>query len=93
MWDPPGARPYYRHRPRVTATDLDLAGAHGWPHGSGELPGEAVLRRVCWDGPPEFPNVHGHFATQEDGHWVVDLHTAALKTVSRWLNTRQRWGI
>ncbi len=80
-------------RPAITAEDLTLTGVQVWPHASGPLPAEAVLLRICWDGDPEFPDLHGHFATPQQGDRVVDLHTAALRTISRRLDTRQRWGI
>lgn len=80
-------------RPPITAADLGLTGVQGWPRASGQLPAEAVLGRICWDGSPEFPDLHGHFAVGETGAWVVDLHTVALQAISRRLATRQRWGI
>lgn len=80
-------------RPPITATDLTMTGATGSPHSAGPLAEDAVLLRLCWDGSPGFPNVHGHFAAGEDRTWVIDLHTAALVTISHRMDTRQRWGV
>jgi hypothetical protein len=86
------------HRVRVTAADLGLAGAplstSAAASNPSSLPGTAILVRVCWDGPPEYPYIHGHFnaadGTQESG--VADLHTQALERLSHQLHARQRWG-
>lgn len=80
-------------RPSITAADLEMTGAQGSSHAAGPLAEDAVLLRLCWDGSPAFPNVHGHFAAGEHRSWVVDLHTAALVSISRRLKTRQRWGV
>jgi hypothetical protein len=62
--------------------------------GTGVLPDRAILVRMCWDGPSEYPFVHGHFRTfaAPDGALVVDLHTAALQTLSHRLGLRHSWG-
>ena len=88
-------------RPAITAADLGLAGVTGLNAGpSRGLPGTAVLARLCWDGPPDYPYVHAHFTLAEppppvsdraEGT-IVDLHTAALRELSRRLGTRQQWG-
>jgi hypothetical protein len=83
-----------KHRSPVTAVDLGLQDAP--PPASrpaGGLPGSAVLVRLCWDGPPEFPYVHAHFTvTDESADRVVDLHTAALRALGLRLGAHQRWG-
>jgi hypothetical protein len=75
----------------ITPSDLGLPGGSR----------SAVLVRLCWDGPPDFPYVHAHFAQTRSGHRVegehptdriVDLHTAALRELSRRLGVRQQWG-
>jgi hypothetical protein len=85
-------------RPRVvlTADQLDLAGAKllsGGGHAT--LPADAVLVRLCWNGPPECPYIHGHFAPEHsrDDSLVVDLHTDALRELSHRLHLRQDWGL
>jgi hypothetical protein len=80
----------------VTADDLGLAGAELLNDVEGELPGQALLTRVGWDGSPEFPYIHGLFSVVGGGDpgqlLQVDLHTAALNKLSHKLNVRQRWG-
>ena len=82
------------HRPRITASELGLAGTKilaGQP--DDELPSSAVLVRLCWDGPPEFPYIHAHFGIGDRGaSRIVDLHTAALRELGRRLGVRQQWG-
>jgi hypothetical protein len=81
--------------PRITASEIGLA----------DLPESAVLERLCWDGPPDYPYVHAHFALVdrvEGAHRkpkagpmdsrIVDLHTGALRQLSRRLGMRQQWG-
>ena len=88
------------HRSAITAADLGLAGATGLnarlPRG---LPGTAALARLCWDGPPDYPYVHAHFTLADpppvgdrEAGTIVDLHTAALRELSRRLGARQQWG-
>jgi hypothetical protein len=78
----------------VSASALGLEGAtvHGSSHGP--LPGTAVLVRVCWQGAPEFPDIHGHFASSAgaDATVVVDLHTVALRELSHRLHAHHIWG-
>jgi hypothetical protein len=82
------------HSPRITASELGLAGAKtlaGRP--DDRLSGSAVLVRLCWDGPPEYPYIHAHFAIADhDLPRPVDLHTAALRELSHRLGVRQQWG-
>jgi hypothetical protein len=88
------------HRSAITAADLGLAGATGLNAGTSRgLPGSAVLARLCWDGPPDYPYVHAHFTLsdpppvgEQETDTIVDLHTAALRELSRRLGTRQQWG-
>ena len=80
----------------VTAAQLGLEGSKvsSGPEVGG-LPDSAVLHRVCWDGPPEWPYIHGHFALGRGGldSLVVDLHTDALVALSHRLHVRQLWGV
>jgi len=85
-----------RPRPVITADELELAGARTLSRGHRDgLPATAVLVRLCWTGPPECPYIHGHFAAEQSGadSLVVDLHTNALRTLSRELHLRQDWGL
>lgn len=71
------------HTPAITVADLGLEGVLG----------SAVLERLCWDGPPEYPYVHAHVTGSEPGApSIVDLHTVALRELSRRLGLRQQWG-
>ena len=58
------------------------------------LPGGAVITGLSFDGPPEFPYVHGHFITDRSDHGslTVDLHTDALRKLSHLLGLQQVWG-
>ena len=78
----------------ISASDLGLDGATVRGHSPGALAGTALLVRLCWDGAPEFPYIHGHFSngTAGNGDLVVDLHTAALRTLSKRLHARHSWG-
>jgi hypothetical protein len=79
--------------PVITAQELDMAAA-GLVGGSSTLDGRAVLVRLSWEGSPEFPTVHGHFKETGTGQVVTaELHTHALKEMSRRLHLQQRWGI
>ena len=54
----------------------------------------AELIRVAWAGPPDFPNLYGHFSiASRPGHVIVDLHTPALRQLCRVLRIHQVWGI
>ena len=64
--------------PRITPADLGLTGG----------PSGAVLTDVSYDGPPEYPYIHGSF----DGR-LVDLHTSALRELSRRLHLHHVWGV
>jgi len=79
----------------ITAQDLGLAGTPMAPRRPGNrLPASARITWVCWDGPPEFPYLHGHFAAEgsSDSELHVDLHTAALRELSHRLALRHDWG-
>lgn len=78
----------------VSAADLGLEGAAVAGSSAGTLAGSAVLVRVCWDGAPEFPSIHGHFSNSAggDGALVVDLHTLALRNLSHRLHAHHIWG-
>jgi hypothetical protein len=80
--------------PPITAADLGLGGSRLLRQAGAVLPDDAVLARLCWDGCPEYPYVHGHFrdASAADDSRVVDLHTPALRALSRRLGLRQQWG-
>ena len=83
------------HGPALTAAELGLEGAPLHRRSSSVLPGTAVLIRVAWDGAPEFPDVHAHFAPTVPGasDAVVDLHTAALRRLSHRLGLHHVWGV
>jgi hypothetical protein len=80
----------------ITATQLGVEGASiiSGPD-SGRLPGTAVLDRLCWDGPPQWPYIHAHFSPRGAGvgSLVVDLHTGALQELSHRLHLHQTWGL
>jgi hypothetical protein len=81
----------------IRASDLGLQGAElisGGDDDDGGLPEDAVLVRVSFDGPPEFPYVHAHFrsAPEPQGSLKVDLHTDALRALSHLLHLRHVWG-
>jgi hypothetical protein len=78
----------------VSAGDIGLEGAAINGSSAGALAGSAVLARICWDGAPEFPYIHGHFSASAgtEGAVVVDLHTAALREISHRLHARHVWG-
>jgi len=81
-------------RLRITAAELGLAGAKARAGGPDDrLSGSAVLVRLCWDGPPEYPYIHAHFAiADQEVPRHVDLHTATLRELGRRLGVRQQWG-
>ncbi|MFZ0159433.1 MAG: hypothetical protein WAL50_10435 [Kineosporiaceae bacterium] len=92
---------------RITAGALGLssattaAGRQDLP-----VPPAAVLTRLCADGPPEYPYIHGHFAlpnvADDPGAAhaagtvlagpVVAMHSPALIAISRALGLRHQWG-
>ena len=90
------------HRAVITAAEIGLEGAHPTDVEPGDgkrggLPGSAVLVRLGWDGPPEFPYVHACFSAAGESAgketiWLVDLHTAGLRTLDHRLGMRQQWG-
>jgi len=80
----------------ISASALGLQGVElisGSDDDSG-LPGDAILERVSFDGPPEFPYVHAHFrgASADQDSLKVDLHTDALRELSRLLHLQHTWG-
>lgn len=80
----------------ITAALLGLEGAKLVRGHSGDgLPGTARLRRLCWDGPADYPYIHGHFSTNANGdaQLVVDMHTAHLKVLAHRLSLHQVWGV
>ena len=78
----------------VTAADLGVDGVDARGRRHGPLAASAHLVRVSWDGAPEFPDIHGCFANGADAHdmFVVDLHTDALRRLSKQLHARHAWG-
>jgi hypothetical protein len=82
----------------ITADELGLTDAVLLPdHESETLPAEAVLERLWWEGPSEFPFVYASFRLEagqdEEGVEVLtNLHTAALQALSHRLKLRQSWG-
>jgi len=85
---------------QISASDLGLEGAHltrsrnVTRSSHGTLAGSAVLVRLSWDGAPEFPYIHGHFSDSAatDGVLKVDLHTLALRNLSKRLHAQHTWG-
>jgi hypothetical protein len=73
-----------RNAPVITAQHLGLP-----------LPASAVLVRLDWDGPPEYPYIHGHFAASggQSASLVAELHTSALHQLSRLIGVQHRWGV
>jgi hypothetical protein len=83
-------------RTPITATDLGLDGASLLSERpAGTLPGTAVLDRLCWDGPPEYPYIHAHFSTNggKTAPLIADIHTRALQQLSHRLRARHVWGV
>ena len=79
----------------ISASLLGLQGAELTSDGAeGRLPAEAVLARLSFDGPPEYPYVHGHFRSRpgDEGSLTVDLHTDALRRLSHLLHRQHTWG-
>jgi hypothetical protein len=79
----------------ITAAQLGLEGATVVAPAGASLPPTAVLVRLGWDGPPEFPYIHGHFSddSTSDGSWIVGLHTRALQALSHRLSAQHVWGL
>jgi hypothetical protein len=79
----------------ITAATLMVSGTPaGSEAGEVALPATAVLRRVSWDGPPEYPYIHGIFTVRLNGApLTVELHTALLRDLSRRIGLRQQWGV
>jgi hypothetical protein len=74
------------HAPGITAGQLGL--------GDPSVPDAAVLVRLSWDGPPEFPYIHGRFSQSSAGADLhAEVHTAALRELSKLLGLHQRWGV
>lgn len=74
----------------ITAGELGLNTADGDP----ALSPAAALVRVSWEGSPEFPLVHGHFRDSASADaTAVELHTQALRVISRRLHLQHRWGV
>lgn len=79
------------YRPdHLTAADLGVEGATTTP--TGLLPGSAVLVELRWDGSPEFPYIHGAFSGGTPLR-TVNLHTHALRELSRRLHAHHVWGM
>ena len=78
----------------ITAAEIGMTGSDVAGFGPTALDAAAVLLKVTWEGSPEFPNVHGHFRNPGgDRPRSADLHTQALKEISRRLHLQQRWGV
>lgn len=80
----------------VTAADLGLGGAPFLvaPAGAPTLAADAVLDHLCFEGAPQFPYIHAHFRSGSSGAAtdIVDLHTQALRELTRLLHLRGTWG-
>jgi len=82
----------------ISASELGLEGSAVLSVGDAGhhvLPGDAVLERLSFDGPPEFPYIHARFrpSPADPGSLTVDLHTHALRELSRRLHLREVWGV
>jgi hypothetical protein len=76
-----------------TANDLGLSAASVVSDSAiATLPAAAVLTRLCGEGPPIWPYVHGHFQVATD-EMIVELHTDALRELGHRLGLRQSWGM
>ena len=81
----------------ISASALGLQGVELTPGNDGDdgsLPGDAVLVRVSYDGPPEYPYVHAHFRSHSGDQdlLTVELHTDALRELSHLLHLQHVWG-
>ena len=81
----------------IRASLLGMQGVKLSPGGHDDgssLPEEASITGLSFDGPPEFPYVHGHFRTDlsDHGSLTVDLHTDALRKLSHLLGLQHVWG-
>jgi hypothetical protein len=88
----------------ITADELGLTDAALLPdHQSETLPAAAVLERLWWEGPSEYPFVYASFRLQPDDdeeddkdadvdELLTNLHTAALQALSHRLKLHQSWG-
>lgn len=81
-----------RLSPVITAAELGMTGVDAPAGTASTLAADAILARVTWEGSPEFPTVHGHFGDAATSV-AADLHTTALREISRRLHLRQRWGV
>jgi len=75
----------------MQGVELSSGSVHDNDH---DLPGEATITGLSFDGPPEFPYVHAHFITDLSGQGslTVDLHTDALRKLSHLLGLQHVWG-
>ena len=81
----------------IPASVLGMQGVHlspGDDEDDSTLPGESYLTGLSFDGPPEFPYVHGHFRTDlsDQISLTADLHTEALRKLSHLLGLQHIWG-
>jgi hypothetical protein len=72
---------------KVTAGDLGVAASLP------TLPPDAVLTELDFDGPPDYPYIHGQFAVGSSGPRAVELHTPALRQLSHRLHLHHTWGV
>jgi hypothetical protein len=80
----------------ITAADLGLAGMPllAADPARRTLAADAVPDHLCFDGDPEYPYVYAHFrtGTSKKATDVVDLHTHAIRELTRLLHLRGLWG-
>ena len=58
------------------------------------LSGPAVLSRLCAEGSPVWPYIHGHFRIASDElPGVVPMHTDTLRELSRRAGLHHGWGL
>ncbi len=81
-----------RTRP-MTAAEIGAEG-NGTAEDATPLPGSAVLLDLCWEGPPAFPYVSGHFTLDAGANRVhVLLSAAELHEISHRLGMRHVWDL
>jgi hypothetical protein len=78
----------------ITADELGLTAAPLLSeHRTETLPADAVLERIWWDGPSEYPFIYAGFRHEStEDQLLADLHTAALQALSHRVKLRQSWG-
>jgi hypothetical protein len=71
--------------PQVSAGELGLE--------DDRVPSSAQLTALAWDGPPEYPYIHGHFGGSGSAVVPVVLHTEHLRRLSKAFGLHHQWGV